>query len=81
MTTAGTYTDGVYTGTGTSLRGDTKVSVTVENGKITDITMVSYEDDEQFFTKAQDTVISEIIESQRLTWILYQEQHSAAMAL
>ncbi len=64
VTTAGTYTDGVYTGTGTGLRGDTKVSVTVENGKITDITIVSYEDDEQFFTKAQDTVISEIIESQ-----------------
>ena len=30
-----TYTDGTYTGTGTGMNGDVKVSVTVEGGKIT----------------------------------------------
>ncbi len=58
------YVDGTYTGTGSGFRGDTEVSVTVSNGKITDITVSSYMDDEEFFTRAQDTVISEIIDKQ-----------------
>ena len=59
-----TYTDGTYIGTGTGFRGDTEVSVTVSDGKITDITVTSYVDDEQFFSRAVDSVISEIITSQ-----------------
>ena len=58
------YEDGTYTGTGSGFRGDTEVSVTVSNGKIADITINSYMDDEEFFTRAQDTVITEIIENQ-----------------
>ena len=58
--------DGTYEGEGTGFRGATNVSVTVENGKITDITVVSYEDDDSFFNRAQDTIISEIIDSQSL---------------
>ena len=60
------YQDGTYTGSGTGLRGETEVSVKVEGGRITDITVVSYEDDEQFFERAQDTVISEILSSQNV---------------
>ena len=40
---------------------------TVENGKITDITVVSYQDDESFFVRARDTIISEIINAQSLS--------------
>lgn len=58
--------DGVYEGTGNGFRGTTSVSVTVESGAITDITINSYADDAAYFTRAQDTVISEIISTQSL---------------
>ena len=60
----GTFTDGVYSGSGTGFRGTTDVSVTVEGGKIADITINSYQDDEQFFSRAQSDVISEILAAQ-----------------
>ena len=62
--TTGTYADGTYTGTGTGFRGETEVSVTVESGSITDITVVSYQDDYPYFERAQSTVISEILDTQ-----------------
>lgn len=58
--------DGTYKGTGQGFRGTTSLSVTVENGTITDITINSYEDDAAYFTRAQDAVISEIISTQSL---------------
>lgn len=58
--------DGTYEGTGNGFRGTTSVTVTVENGTITDITINSYADDASYFTRAQDTVISEIISTQSL---------------
>ncbi len=58
--------DGIYEGTGKGFRGTTSVSVTVENGEITDITVNSYEDDTAYFTRAQDAVIGKIISSQSL---------------
>ena len=60
----GTFTDGVYSGSGTGFCGTTDVSVTVEGGKIADITLNSYQDDEQFFSRAQSGVISEILAAQ-----------------
>ena len=56
--------DGTYTGAGTGFRGDISVTVTVENGYITAITINSYRDDEQYFSRAKSTVISEIISGQ-----------------
>ena len=56
--------DGTYKGTGSGFRGTTSVTVTVENGKITDIKVDSYQDDERFFTDAENGVIPEIISSQ-----------------
>ena len=61
---AGSYTDGVYIGSGTGLRGTTQVQVTVEDGMITDITVLSYADDRQYFTRAQSTVIASILKTQ-----------------
>jgi uncharacterized protein with FMN-binding domain len=60
----GAYKDGTYTGTGTGFRGDTTVSVTVSGGAITNIEIVSYNDDRPYFKMASSTVISEIIASQ-----------------
>ncbi len=66
-TNTGKFTDGTYTGSGTGYRGTTTVQVTVSNGKITDITILSYADDNQFFSRAANGVISEIISSQETT--------------
>ena len=63
-TAAGAYADGVYTGSGTGLRGTTQVQVTVENGAITDITVLSYADDRQYFSRAQSGVIANILKTQ-----------------
>lgn len=62
--TAGQYADGVYTGTGNGFRGATNVTVTVENGEITEITVNSYSDDDKFFSRAESGVITSIIKSQ-----------------
>lgn len=56
--------DGEYSGTGTGFRGETKVTVKVENHSITSVTIESYADDQQFFERAKDAVIGEIIAEQ-----------------
>lgn len=59
------YKDGTYEGTGTGFRGaETTVSVVVKNGKITDITTVSYGDDRPYYSRAFKTVSKEIISGQ-----------------
>lgn len=59
------YKDGTYEGTGIGFRGaETTVSVIVKNGKITDITTVSYGDDRPYYSRAFTTVSQEIINSQ-----------------
>lgn len=42
------------------------MSVTVSGGKITDITITSYEDDQQFFERAESTIIDKIISAQSI---------------
>ena len=61
----GQYTDGTYEGSGTGFRGGTTtVSVTVSNGNITDVQVVSNGDDAPYFNKAKSSVISQIIDTQ-----------------
>ena len=60
----GKYADGVYTGTGSGFRGATNVTVTIENGEITDITIDSYQDDKKYFSRAESSVTEDIIDSQ-----------------
>ncbi len=62
--TNGQFTDGVYSGSGTGFRGTTNVTVTVEGGVITDITVTSYQDDDRFFNNAQYGVIADILAAQ-----------------
>ena len=61
---AGKYKDGKYSGSAAGFRGQVNVTVTVENGNITDITVDSHDDDREFFDKAEDKVIAAIIKSQ-----------------
>ena len=60
----GPYVDGVYEGSGSGYRGTTEVTVTVENGYITDIELVSKKDDDKFFNRAWDKIIDSILSSQ-----------------
>lgn len=60
----GNYKDGVYTGVGEGFRGTTEVQVTVEDGYIADITILSFGDDQEFFHKAQSAVINAILTEQ-----------------
>ena len=62
--TAHTYADGVYTGTGSGYRGATQVQVTVAGGRITDVTVLSSEDDRQYFSRAQSSLIAAILNAQ-----------------
>jgi uncharacterized protein with FMN-binding domain/Pyruvate/2-oxoacid:ferredoxin oxidoreductase delta subunit len=58
--------DGTYTGSGTGLRGTTTVSGTVEGGRVTSITAISYEDDAPYFQKALSGMAEEIVSAQSL---------------
>ena len=64
ITEKGNYKDGVYTGTGEGFRGTIQVQVTVEDGYIADITVLSFQDDREFFQKAQSAVINNILAEQ-----------------
>ena len=58
------FADGTYTGTGNGFRGAATVTVQVENGVITDITVDSYADDSEFFSRAESGIIPQIIQTQ-----------------
>lgn len=60
----GKYKDGIYTGTGEGFRGTTQVQVTVKDGYIADIAVLSFQDDREFFQKAQSAVIKDILAEQ-----------------
>ena len=57
------YPDGVYTGSGEGNGGTTKMELTLKNGTIQKIHVVSNEDDEAFFKRAE-TLISLVIQRQ-----------------
>ena len=62
--TQGQYVDGTYEGTAQGYRGEVKVRVKVSGGAISSVTVESYSDDDEFFNRAKNTIINEIISSQ-----------------
>ena len=58
------YADGVYTGSGSGFRGVVSTQVTVEGGRITDVTILSSRDDSDFFQRAESGVIPAILQAQ-----------------
>lgn len=58
--------DGIYTGTADAFRGEVEVQVTVENQKVTDISILSYCDTEEYFFRAAPYVIGQMKEEQSL---------------
>lgn len=62
--TQGQYVDATYEGTAQGYRGEVKVRVKVSGGAISSVTVESYSDDDEFFNRAKNTIINEIISSQ-----------------
>lgn len=60
---AGKYKDGEYEGSARGFRSDIKVKVTVENGAVSAVEIVSADDDQAFFDRAKG-VIDSIISAQ-----------------
>ena len=54
--------DGICTGTADAFRGDVEVQVTVENQKVTDISILSYCDTEEYFFRAAMTTRSKTLQ-------------------
>ncbi len=63
-TSAGQFIDGTYQGSAAGYHGDTSVSVTVENGYITAVDVLSTGDDAEFFGQAKASIIPAIIRAQ-----------------
>lgn len=60
----GAYTDGVYEGTATGFGGDITVKVTVEQGKISDLEIVSAEQEDKAYLGIASGIVDEILEKQ-----------------
>lgn len=59
-------TDGIYTGSADAFRGYVEVQVTVEKQKVTDISILSYCDTEEYFFRAAPAVIEQMKAEQSL---------------
>ena len=59
-------TDGIYTGSADAFRGDVEVQVTVEKQKVTDISILSYCDTEEYLFRAAPAVIEQMKAEQSL---------------
>ncbi len=60
----GTWKDGVYSGSGTGYGGVIKVSVTIRDGKIADITVVSHDKETPDFYAKAEAVVQKILQAQ-----------------
>lgn len=59
------YIDGIYEGSGTGFHGGTtSVSVTIEDQLISNIEILSHEDDRPYFSRAENEIIPQIIDTQ-----------------
>ena len=56
--------DGTYNGVGSGFKGDIDVSVTVQNGYITDVTIDHSPDTKKYFSRAKSKIIDRVITNQ-----------------
>ncbi len=59
--------DGIYEGTGNGLKGETKVTVEIVNGKIKDIILLETNDSKEYMDKAVQGLKNEIIKRNSTT--------------
>ncbi len=62
--TQSAYTDGVYQGTAAGFGGDITVEITVEDGEITDLTILSAENEDGAYLTMAEDIIDAILEAQ-----------------
>jgi len=60
----GVYADGVYQGTADGFGGDITVEVTIENGVITDLAIISAENEDGAYLTMAEDIIDDILEAQ-----------------
>ena len=58
------YKDGVYEGTGTGFGGEIKVKVTVEKGKIMEVSIESAEQEDKAYFETAKSIVGDILEKQ-----------------
>jgi polyferredoxin/uncharacterized protein with FMN-binding domain len=58
------YLDGTYQGKGEGFRGEVTIELTIFEGKIADIVVVSYEDDDKYFERAARAILTDVKEMQ-----------------
>ena len=56
--------DGTYTGAGTGYRGEIDVSVTVQDGYITDVTIDQNRETQKYFSRAKSKIIDRVLTNQ-----------------
>ena len=56
--------DGSYTGSSKGYKGTVTVKVTVKDEKLTNIEIISYEDDKRWFERAKNSIVTNIIQNQ-----------------
>ena len=57
------YADGTYLGTGVGFNGDVTIAITMQSGKLTSVVVVSTDDDEEYFSRAE-ALLSAVMEKQ-----------------
>lgn len=62
--TQSVYADGVYQGTATGFGGDITVEITIEDGEITDLTILSAENEDGAYLTMAEDIIDAILEAQ-----------------
>lgn len=62
--TEGGYADGVYKGTGKGYNGKLTIEVTIEQGAISDMTLIDSLDDEPYITRAVKGITGQLLEAQ-----------------
>ena len=58
------YSDGTYTGIGSGFKGDVNVEITIKDNTITNVKVLYHNDDYNWFIRAEDRIIQNIIETQ-----------------
>ena len=58
------YKDGVYEGSGTGFGGEIKVKVTVEKGKIMEVSIESAEQEDKAYFETAKSIVGDILEKQ-----------------
>lgn len=64
QSSAGTWKDGTYSGSGQGFGGEIDVDVTIDGGKITDVTVISHSGEDGTYFATAEAITDDIVEAQ-----------------